>query len=233
MSFAFITAAQTSLSLSVWAVDRTAWAFPGSQTQGPKIPRGSIHKFVRWASLTASPFKSRDVVPKLHEGWEKGEELREGKKNAHVRDRERNEMRKGHCRHSCKHQQGIYSVARNRSSRKRHKETPAQEQKSQNEETFQEKTDLPSSPNWKSSVIMEYRLPGCCQLGNGLGWEKRGCGSQKQAVNGFLSLCLAHVSFCSLFTLFGRRQHVKVFLKRIFTLKISHISKLNGMFIEK
>lgn len=40
-----------------------------------------------------------------------------------MRDRERNEMRKGHCRHSCKHQQRIYSVARNLSWRKRHKET--------------------------------------------------------------------------------------------------------------
>lgn len=32
-------------------------------------------------------------------------------------------MRKGHCRHSCKHQQRIYSVARKLSLRKRHKET--------------------------------------------------------------------------------------------------------------
>lgn len=40
-----------------------------------------------------------------------------------MRDRERKEMRKGHCRHSCKHQQRIYSVARKLFLRKRHNET--------------------------------------------------------------------------------------------------------------
>lgn len=56
-------------------------------------------------------------------GERKGRNYKRGEKNANVRDRERNEMRKGHCRHSCKHQQRIYSVARNLSRWKRHKET--------------------------------------------------------------------------------------------------------------
>lgn len=69
-------------------------------------------------------------------------ERKRERENANVRDRERNEMRKGQRRRSCKHQLRIYSAARKLSETHEAQE----EQETQSEETFQEKTDLPSSP---------------------------------------------------------------------------------------
>lgn len=139
-----------------------------------------------------------------------------------MRDRERNEMRKGHCRHSCKHQQRIYSVARNLSWRKRHKETwnlgpGAKDPK---------RGDIPG----KDGPPLLSQLEKLCFNGVQASWLlstwewsgiRKGRLRIPETSREWVSFAPSCSCFCSLFTLFGGQQ------------QIWHISELNGIFSEK